>query len=116
MNKKNFTHDTIYEIFERDYHACRICKRKTLLETIPHHIFWKSQLFRACVNMAENGAVLCLNCHKVIHHASTDAEVKQSKLFDKQLKEEALAMFKGKIPEQDYEELVKIFKSRGYTL
>ena len=116
MNKKNFTNETMAEIFERDNYACRICKRTTFLEKIPHHIFWKSQLFRECVSHASNGAVSCINCHKIIHHASTDAEVKQSKVYDKQLKQEALVAFEGKIPEEDYEELIKIYKSRGYTL
>ena len=116
MNKKNFTYETSYEIREYDDYACRICKRRTFLEKVPHHIFWKSQLFRDCVNHKFNGATLCVEDHRRIHHASTDAEVKLSKQYDKQLKLEALEMFKGNIPEQDYEELVKIYKSRGYTL
>lgn len=115
MNKKNFTVATIRQIYERDVNeqgqpTCRACDsdQHGEFETIPHHIFFKSQLFRPCVSMAENGAVIHRRCHYLIHHSG----LPDGKLFDQKLKWQALRMFKGKIPEADYLELEKIYRSR----
>lgn len=115
MNKKNFTVATIRQIYERDVNefgqpTCRACDsdQHNDFEVIPHHIFFKSQLFRPCVSMAENGAVIHMECHRIIHHVGGPL----AKMLDQKLKFQALKMFKGKIPEADYLELEKIYRSR----
>lgn len=120
MNKKNFTRETIEQIIENhtDKYGvlrCGACgEAGGNFEAIPHHIFFKSQLFRACVSMPENGAAIHMTCHHAIHHGGNEEETTRGKEIDKKLKERAIREFKGIIPEQDYEELKSIYRGRGY--
>lgn len=122
MNKKNFSPSTISQIINKytDKYGtikCGACDRADRpLEVIPHHIFFKSQLFRPCVSMAENGVIICMKCHRLVHHGSNDEETTIGKEIDKMLKARAIAEFNGIIPEQDYEELKSIYRGRGYGL
>lgn len=100
MNK-NFTAKTVSKIYNRDRRQCRVCGSYEL-ESVPHHIFFKSELFKKCVRHKCNGALICKHCHYQIHH-------KGNKKFEKQLKQEALNMFLGEIKVDDYIELVKIY-------
>lgn len=118
-NKKNFSWETIEEIIERDsphgIPTCQACRGQWgLFESIPHHVFFKSQLYRACVAWAENGVLIHMECHRIIHHVGGEL----AKQYDKNLKYEALQRFKKlvgtKLSQADFDELVSIYRSRGY--
>lgn len=121
-NKKNFSPETINQIIEKytDKYGtinCGACGRADRpFENTPHHIFFKSQLFRPCVSMAANGVLICMQCHHHIHHGGNEKETTYGKKIDKELKARAIAEFKGIIPEEDYEELKAIYRGRGYGI
>jgi len=116
MNKKNFRKDVIEEIWTRDDSSCQNCGTQYDLEPTPHHNFEKSKLFRACVNRKENGCVICVECHRILHNPSNDEEAMQSKVMDRAFKYRAMRDLEGKINKADEEELNKIFKAKGYKL
>ena len=114
-NPKNFPVATIREIRDRDGQRCRCCGRTNVLfETIPHHIFRKSEIDASLANKAENGAVICKQCHRWIHQGSNKFEIQYGKIFDAKLKMESIAMFKdSKIDQQDFKKLYEICRKRG---
>lgn len=62
--QRNFTQKTIKEIFERDNYECVRCSRSWGLESVPHHIIFKSQ---GGTGEKRNGATVCLECHRLAH-------------------------------------------------
>lgn len=67
VNKKkknrNFSKNTIMDIFERDQYRCVRCKSYRI-ESVPHHIIFKSQLGDGT---KRNGATVCPKCHREAH-------------------------------------------------
>ena len=118
-NKKNFSLETIEKIVDRDSigwgPTCQACNVEWgLFEHIPHHVFFKSQLGLPCVAWAENGVLIHMECHRIIHHMGGDI----AKKYDKKLKYDAIQRFKKlvgtKLSQSDFDELVRIYRSRGY--
>lgn len=96
------------EVWLRDKERCVICKTKYILERTPHHVFQLSEYFKEDKNDAWNLCTICQNCHRVIHFASNDDEIKRGKEFAKRCKKIALARYKGKYRNK----LIEIIKSR----
>lgn len=118
-NKKNFSEETIYEIIERDsprgIPTCQACGVGFgCFEAIPHHVFFKSQLYRDCVSWSENGVLIHMECHRIIHHVGGEL----AKEYDRNLKYQAINRFKKvageKLSQDDFNELIRIYRSRGY--
>lgn len=59
-----FKTKTIQAIFERDEHKCVKCHMSSNLESVPHHITFKSQ---GGTGEKKNGATVCRDCHKWAH-------------------------------------------------
>src|SRR5690625_690228 len=62
--QRNFTEKVKREIFERDNYCCVKCSRSWGLESVPHHIIFKSQ---GGTGEKRNGATVCLDCHYLAH-------------------------------------------------
>ena len=63
----------------------------------PHHIFFKSQYFGKDRDMPWNLADLCEDeCHRILHHASTDEEIADKYKLDFKLKSQAITRYYGK--------------------
>jgi 5-methylcytosine-specific restriction endonuclease McrA len=61
---KNFTAAVKIEIFERDDYKCVKCNTESNIESVPHHIIFKSQ---GGYGTKENGCTVCRNCHDWAH-------------------------------------------------
>lgn len=59
-----FSKKTIDEILERDGHRCVKCHRSTMIESIPHHVIFKSQ---GGLGIKRNGVTICRPCHDWAH-------------------------------------------------
>jgi 5-methylcytosine-specific restriction endonuclease McrA len=59
-----FGQKTIQDIFERDGHKCVKCHRTTNLESVPHHVQYKSQ---GGLGIKRNGVTICRSCHDWAH-------------------------------------------------
>lgn len=59
-----FSAKTIKEIFERDNYQCVRCGTGSNLESVPHHIIYRSQ---GGIGHKRNGATICLQCHAEAH-------------------------------------------------
>jgi 5-methylcytosine-specific restriction endonuclease McrA len=59
-----FSKKTIDEILERDDHKCVSCHRSTMIESIPHHVIFKSQ---GGEGIKRNGVTICRYCHDWAH-------------------------------------------------
>lgn len=64
VNRGKFSTDTIQHIFERDGWRCVRCGASKDLESVPHHICFKSQGGRGT---KDNGATVCRSCHRLAH-------------------------------------------------
>jgi 5-methylcytosine-specific restriction endonuclease McrA len=62
-NAGKFSKRTIQTIGERDGWLCVRC-RSPHIETVPHHIVYKSQLGKGT---ADNGVTICRPCHNWAH-------------------------------------------------
>lgn len=94
-NPKNFTNDTIALIYERDEYHCQACGRGDgIMEAVPHHVFFKSQVSVRIANRIENGVLLCKKCHRMVHNGGTSMEVAYGAKYDKKLKQRAIALFR----------------------
>lgn len=61
---KDFSPKVKQEIFERDNWQCVKCG-SAVIESVPHHIFYKSQ---GGTNHKSNAATVCRWCHDWAHH------------------------------------------------
>jgi 5-methylcytosine-specific restriction endonuclease McrA len=61
---KNFTEKVKAQIFERDDYKCVRCGTMNDLESVPHHITYKSQNGQGTL---DNGATVCRTCHILAH-------------------------------------------------
>ena len=61
---KNFTEKVKQQIFTRDNYRCIRCGTMSNLESVPHHIIYKSQGGNGDLN---NGATVCKTCHILAH-------------------------------------------------
>ena len=61
---KNFSPKVKLQIFERDDYKCVRCGTMTDLESVPHHIYYKSQGGRGTL---DNGVTSCRACHRWAH-------------------------------------------------
>lgn len=61
---KNFTPKVKLQIFERDGYKCIRCGTMQDLESVPHHIIYKSQ---GGYGTLDNGATVCRSCHRLAH-------------------------------------------------
>lgn len=115
-NPKNFSVESINFIRERDEYRCRCCGKTggVQFETIPHHIFWKSQIDKTIANLPENGAYICRNCHRIIHTPANEAELVYQQRYDKKLKLQALAELKPVISEEAFATLRELCAGLGY--
>ena len=59
-----FKQKTIDAILERDQHRCVRCHRSTMIETVPHHVIFKSQ---GGEGIKRNGVTICRYCHDWAH-------------------------------------------------
>lgn len=59
-----FKQKTVDEILERDDHKCVKCRRSNMIESVPHHIIFKSQ---GGQGEKRNGATVCRHCHDWAH-------------------------------------------------
>lgn len=59
-----FSQKTIKEIRDRDGEKCVCCGRSTMIESVPHHIVYKSQ---GGTGEKRNGATVCRFCHDWSH-------------------------------------------------
>ncbi|WP_423241682.1 HNH endonuclease [Priestia megaterium] len=59
-----FSQETIRAIYSRDNGRCVKCGTSRNLETIPHHITYRSQLGKG---EKRNGCVICIPCHRWVH-------------------------------------------------
>jgi len=64
--------------------------------------------------MAENGVDIHMQCHRQIHQPGTTTDSSLGKSYDKKLKLEVMEQLRLLIPEQDYFELFRICRQRGY--
>lgn len=64
VNRGKFSEQTKNHIFERDGFKCVCCRRSTNLESVPHHIIFKSQGGRG---ERDNGVTVCRPCHDWAH-------------------------------------------------
>lgn len=60
---RNFTKETVVEIYERDNYSCVRCGSNRL-DSNPHHIIFKSQ---GGTGEKRNGATVCMDCHRLAH-------------------------------------------------
>jgi hypothetical protein len=63
-NRGKFSPKTIQRIFERDEWRCVRCGTSSDLESVPHHILYRSQLGKGT---EDNGATVCQTCHRLAH-------------------------------------------------
>ena len=59
-----FKQKTIDAILERDEHKCVSCHRSTMIESVPHHVIYKSQ---GGLGIKRNGITVCRYCHDWMH-------------------------------------------------
>jgi 5-methylcytosine-specific restriction endonuclease McrA len=59
-----FSDKTRQAILERDNGCCVRCGTSQNLESVPHHILFKSQMGRGTV---DNGVTICCSCHREAH-------------------------------------------------
>jgi 5-methylcytosine-specific restriction endonuclease McrA len=59
-----FDKKTIDAILERDGHKCVKCHRSNMIESVPHHIIFKSQNGKG---EKRNGVTICRYCHDWAH-------------------------------------------------
>lgn len=64
VNRSRFSSETILKAFERDNYQCVKCGRMDQLESIPHHIIFRSQMGEGTLR---NAATVCIYCHKEAH-------------------------------------------------
>jgi hypothetical protein len=64
VNRGKFSAETIKHIFERDEWRCVRCGASRDLESVPHHIRFKSQ---GGLGTKDNGATVCRSCHRLAH-------------------------------------------------
>jgi 5-methylcytosine-specific restriction endonuclease McrA len=55
---------TTKHIFERDNHSCVRCGTSHDLESVPHHIIYKSAMG---LGEKSNGCTICRTCHREAH-------------------------------------------------
>jgi 5-methylcytosine-specific restriction endonuclease McrA len=63
IDRGKFSAKTIQEILDRDNYQCVRCGSR-YLESVPHHITFKSQ---GGLGTKNNGATICLDCHREAH-------------------------------------------------
>lgn len=63
-NRGRFSPQTIQRIGERDGWRCVRCGASNNLESVPHHIIFKSQGGRGT---EDNGVTVCRPCHDLAH-------------------------------------------------
>lgn len=61
---KNFTEKVKSQIFERDDYKCVRCGTMNDLESVPHHIIYKSA---GGMGTLDNGCCVCRECHRLAH-------------------------------------------------
>jgi 5-methylcytosine-specific restriction endonuclease McrA len=64
VDRGKFSVLTTQHIFERDNCSCVRCGTSSDLESVPHHIIFKSQ---GGLGEKDNGATVCLSCHRLAH-------------------------------------------------
>lgn len=60
-----FSQKTIKEIRERDDDRCIKCFTRSMIESVPHHIHYKSE---GGEGIKRNGCIVCRDCHDWAHH------------------------------------------------
>ena len=101
------TNKTKQIVFERDRGCCIFCSSKEL-ERVPHHCFFRSSYFGEDRDDAFNLILICQNCHRLIHFASTDREVEKGKKLTKKCQEIAIGRYKG----ENLDKLLEIIRNR----
>lgn len=117
-NQKNFSNETIALIYERDEYHCQACGRGDgIMEAVPHHVFFKSQVSVRIANRIENCVLLCKKCHRMIHNGGTSMEVAYGAKYDQKLKQRAIALFRESGDDEAIEEVEAIMReSQGAPL
>lgn len=90
----SFSYKAILKIIERNHGSCECCG--LISENSPHHCFYKSQYFGKDKNESWNGANVCEDCHRIIHHPSSDRDIEKKYKLDFRLKSQALGRYHGK--------------------
>lgn len=62
--KLQFSDKVKREIYDRDNGRCAFCSTPFNLESVPHHIYFKSQMG---LGIAQNGITVCRTCHDKCH-------------------------------------------------
>lgn len=66
--RSRFTSKTVEGIFQRDEYRCIRCGVTSPLESVPHHVIFRS---RGGTGHKRNGVTVCLECHRLAHLKDT---------------------------------------------
>ena len=108
---KSFPKEVVEAIYRRDKGACTICGSCINLEAHPHHVFYRSELYRDIINWKENGVTICTRCHASITNKTPDNGGKE---MDKQLKRQSIKWFKKNknTTDEDIKTLTALYRAR----
>ena len=108
---KSFPPEVVEAIYRRDKGACTICGSCINLESHPHHVFYRSELYRDIINWKENAVTICTCCHNTVTNKTPDNRGKE---MDKQLKRQSIEWFKKNknTTEDDIKTLTALYRAR----
>jgi len=81
-----------------------------------HHIYFKSQYMKSDREKSWNKCSLCERHHRIIHHASTDAEVKEKCYLDYSLKTYAYIRYQKRKEQPGISDLEYELRKSKYKL
>lgn len=108
---KSFPPEVVEASYKRDKGACVCCGSCIGLEIHPHHIFYRSELYRDIINWKENAATICQRCHAAVTNKTPDNGGKEK---DKQLKRQSIEWFRKNrdTSEDDMRTLEALYRAR----